>query len=360
MRELYALLSDILSDSSSSARFASPKNRARIGKNVTELASAAHSLGKGSPDADPTVRILASLFADETHRASQEFKRGNSEYARGILQGITSYCIACHTRSGNSGSEFASLPLEPHGTELSTLEKGTFFAATRQYDRALAEFRKLIENSGLASQDPISWERAVRYALAITVRVKNSPDLTLDIANRVLNTAGAPYFMKQDAAIWKKAIAQWKDEPARHEITAAGLYAEANRLMDRARAEQRYPLDRSADVDYLRASARIHELLRKAPDGELQQQAFLMAGASYEVLRTLNLGELNEIYYEACVRRDPKTEIARTCFERYEQSLYAGYSGSSGTHLPQDVRDRLAALRKLMQKDPATPTPATP
>lgn len=360
MQQLYALLSELLSDSSSPTRFSAPKNRARIEKNVTELSRAAHSLGKDSPDADPTVRVLATLFADETKRAAQEFRRGNQEYSRTVIQGVSSYCIACHTRS-NTGKQMQSLPLEPRGPELTILERGTFFAATRQYDRALAEFRKIIQNSALASQDPIAWERAIRYALAITVRVKSDPDLTLDIADRVLSTPGAPYFMKQDAAVWKKSVTTWKEEPVRHESTAAGLMAEATRLMDGARAQQQYPLDRSADVDYLRASAKIHDLMRKAPDGELLQQAFLMAGVTYEVLRTLNLGELNEIYYEACIRRDPQSPLARTCFERYEQSLYAGYSGSSGTHLPDDLRERLRTLKKMLPGEDAAPAvPAKP
>jgi hypothetical protein len=56
---------------------------------------------------------------------------------------------------------------------------------------------------------------------------------------------------------------------------------------------------------------------------------------------------LHEFYYEACVRKAPKKPIAQSCYSRYEESIYAEYSGSGGTFLPDDVQAKLTELRAI-------------
>jgi len=35
------------------------------------------------------------------------------------------------------------------------------------------------------------------------------------------------------------------------------------------------------------------------------------------------------------------------CYRRYEQSIFFGYTGSAGTGLPEDVRNKLKELKNL-------------
>ena len=222
-----------------------------------------------------------------------------------------------------------------------------FFAATRQYDRALDLYRKIVLDPRISDTSPIEWEAAVRHALAITVRAKKDPSLSMDIVDRVISAPSVPDYLRQDAIRWKASIQEWKDEGSRKSTTEQGLYAEATRLMDQAAKVQRYTYDRSADIVYLRASSVIHDLMNLAPEGEYRQKAFLLAGVCYEVLGPLNLGELSEIYFEGCIRTEPHTPVAKTCFERFERATYMGYSGSGGTYIPDDVLTRLRELRTL-------------
>jgi hypothetical protein len=55
------------------------------------------------------------------------------------------------------------------------------------------------------------------------------------------------------------------------------------------------------------------------------------------------------VYYESCVRTSPKTQLSKTCYHRLKNSILLGYSGSSGTHLPREERERLKELQKLVQ-----------
>ena len=56
---------------------------------------------------------------------------------------------------------------------------------------------------------------------------------------------------------------------------------------------------------------------------------------------------LHEMYYERCVRDGAHRPIARMCYEKLEQSLLLGYSGSAGVFLPLSVMKQLKELREL-------------
>jgi hypothetical protein len=124
------------------------------------------------------------------------------------------------------------------------------------------------------------------------------------------------------------------------------------RLLVQAHEMQEYPMDHSAEVVYLRASSVVHEWMRFFPQGKYLHEAYLFAGICYEVLHSVNLGELHEMYYEACIKQSPHTETARNCFRRYEQSIYLGYTGTSGTHLPAEVIRKSRILEEVAQPLP--------
>lgn len=358
MQELYRILVEITTDTSSEKRFNAPENRSRIEKNAKRLMDQAHELAKkgASPDSDPTIQMVGGLFQDETKRAYWALKSGNRSYARGILNQVGSYCVACHTRN-QSGPSFSSLPLEPVAKGLTSVEQGRFYAATRQYDRALDAFLKVVDDPQAPAQRPLEWEQAIRSGLSIAVRVKKSPDQAQALVERTIGSNKAPYYLKQDALKWKESIAQWRAELPKRAMTEEGLRLEAMELIAKAREMQRYPMDHSADILYLRATATLHELLQKAPDGRYAQEALFMSGLCYDVLRPLNLDELHDVYFESCIRKVPHTETAELCYRRYEQSTYEGYTGSSGTHIPDEMKQKLESLEALARPKEAGSKP---
>ena len=355
MTDLYKTLTDLLMDITSDQRFNAPELKGKIEREAKLLSSLAHDLETQkvkSPDQDPTIQILSRLFASESNRAYQELKRGNRTYARGILRSISGYCAQCHTRD-QSGPAFARLGLQLSSAGATRLEQGLFYVATRQFDLAQAEFKSMIADPEVSGKRPFEWEKAVKQSLVIAVRVRQEPSEALGIVDQILSNKAAPYFLKQNAASWKKTILDWQKETPLKAPSEEQLYKEAMRLTDEAHRLQKYLLDRSADILYLRASAIVHTLLRVAPDGPHSGEAFLMAGLCYEVLRPLDISELGEIYYEACIHKTPHSHTAELCYQRYEESIYAGYTGTNGTQIPADVKDRLFTLESLAH--PLTP-----
>lgn len=352
MRELEETLRELLLDISSSERFNAPENRKKIEKNAETLAKLAHQLApmqssKKSPDSDPSLGIIATLFADEADHAAKTLAWGHREYARNLLKAAAGYCIACHTRNA-TGPKFslANLSSDERVSKMSAFDKANYLAATRQFDAALAEYKKIIEDKNAAAEQPFLWEKALRSALAVEIRVNKNPQAALAIVDQVKATPNAPFFVREQAAQWRKSLTEWKNEPGRRARTEEGLFSETMRLIAAAKKTQKYPADRSADVYYLRASSAAHDLLSFAPEGRRAPEALYFAGLCYEVLQGLNLWDVHEFYYLACIKKAPHTEIAQRCYRNYEESVYASYTGSSGMNLPADVQSKLKDLRQ--------------
>lgn len=350
MLEMKSALSVLMPALSSDEQFKSPQNQKKIEQSIKTLARLSHDVGEQAiqtelPDADLSLPMIASLFQAETDRAYREYKKGRKEYARSLLRGIPTFCIACHTRT--QGVDLSKTLMDQTASSLSGIEKAQMYAAARQFDLALSEYEAII----LGPQGPkvrsIEWEKSVRRALTILVRVKRDPIRALAIVERVLTASDAPLFLREDAKKWKQALLAWKSKsPEEAPANEEDAYKKARALFDQALEAQRYPADRSAEMLYLRLSAAAHDLLAKYPQGKHAADGLYLLGTSYEALQDLELWTLHELYYEACIRKAPQTEASKECYRRYEQSVYQGFSGSAGTSIPDDVQSKLNELKK--------------
>jgi hypothetical protein len=365
MKQMFELLGETLSDVSSDERFNDAKVRRKLEANAKKLSQLAHDIKDSSreaapakPDQDPSLAIFAQLFAAEADRAYHALRNGHGDYARDLIRSIPGYCISCHTRNA-AGSPSGGLPMPEPIKQLKTLERAEFFAASRQFDRAWDELKKAMDDGALAKARPFEWIKGARLALSISVRAKRDPDRALEITDKILASSSAPFYFKQNAAQWKKSLQDWKKEP-KTEVgpesqDAESVRKEAIRLLNLAHDTQKYPADQSADMIYLRASAAVHDLLMKTGDGPKSADALFMAGLSYEPLRPYPVGEVHEIYFESCIRRSPHTPLAENCYAKYEEAIFDGFTGSSGTNIPRDVQDRLKQLESLAQTPELAP-----
>ncbi len=349
MQKLYLTLSDLLTHSSSEERYSDKNNRSKIEEDLKSLSTLSHSMNdrefKGEKS-DPTLGILSGYLREETATAYEAFKTGKTEYSRNIVRALPGTCIACHSRT-NQGAQFEKLALEPSAGNLSIVEKAEFYAATRQFDRAEKGFLSIIENEKTATEDPYTWEHAIRQSLTIAIRVKKDPELAKKIIDSALIQKKAAFYVRQDLSQWKKSVDQWLKEPKRTIQSEKGLYAEGARLISDAHKLQKFPMDHSADISYLRASSIYYDLIQIAPNGKYTSEALLMEGICNEVLSPKGFEDLHRLYYESCIRKSPHSGIAMDCYRRYERSTVQGYTGSAGVSLPDDIKQKLLDLFTL-------------
>ncbi len=346
MQDLSQALNKLLPLMSDTKAFNDPANEVAIRDAASRLKKLSHQVrASEKPAADPAYDSIARMLDEDLARAVSALATGNRDYARLTIRESIGYCIQCHTQTA-SGPNFPKLELGYDPSSLSPLGRGDFYAATRQFDRALSAYQEGVRDSAYAKRDVFGWERAVKSALAIAVRFKQDPSEAQKIARAVQSNKSAPESLKIAAKSWSRSISEWsKQASAKKPEPPLSL---AQKLIDQADARQ--DISDPQDVPYLRASALLHQWLSenpaKAGQSNLERaKALWLAGRSAEASRELNFWTLHERYYELCIDDAPKTETAKSCYKLLSDSVVTGYTGSSGTNLPADEERRLAKLK---------------
>jgi tetratricopeptide (TPR) repeat protein len=300
-----------------------------------------------SPDLDPSMGLFIEIFDKQANRAYQSYKNGQKNYAQSIVKNISGQCIACHSRH-SSGPEFAKLPANKKLDALSPFEKAQFYAATRQFDAALPIYNTILSDDKMNTKRQIEWQKSAQQALAIAVRYKNNPDLAMEVTQKIINSK-APDFLKKHATIWKTSIEKWKAESKDSLQTDKDYLELGKKLFKTGTENQKYSLDHSSDIYFLRVTALMHELMSKFPQSPLLSEALLLNGRSYEIINDQNIWPIHEMFYELCIKKSPHTPTAKECYNHFEESVYFGYSGSGGFAIPADVQQTLEELKKVSQ-----------
>lgn len=359
MQELSAVFGELMPIVASNQKFLDPKNKETITKDTDALGRLAHSLktDKLPKNSDPSLKITAQLFEEDIGRAKALLASNQLEGARVILRDTSSYCIQCHTQS-SQGPNFPTMKLDFPTDGLTTLEKADLYVSLRQFDRALGEFTKIIEDKKFAAEHVFEWEQAARSAIAISVKVERDPVKTLSLVRKIAANPSTPQFMKESINPWEASVQDWKRERKPLLVSPTETVNTAERMILRAQSKQKYPLDHSQDILFFRASGILHDLLafHNAND-EIKARVLYLSGMAAENTSNLNFWTLHETYYELCVQTVPHTGLARLCFERLNNSMIIGYSGSAGTSIPPEIQKKLDEMRLLSA---ALPNPIDP
>lgn len=350
MQSLRATLTELFPTVVDSEKFADPKNRKEISERLNVLNDIAGKVYHNPVKQvmDPSFAFLSEGFQSEISRAREAFTVGNTEYARYSLLNITSYCIECHTRT-SSGPSFSGLVNEKTLVQLKPFEQGEYLMATRQFDAALAQFTSLLRAQNDLYQY-IQLDRALRHALAITVKYQNDPDKTGKIVEQLSHDPKVPFFLKSATPTWEKSIREWRADLAKKKAKDIGTQlAFAEKLVNQGKREQHLDSERSGDIDLLRALASLHQIFLQPLNKDQLGRALYLTGTAYEAIRESVTWSLQDNYFESCIRRVPHSTWARKCYRAYQESMIFGFTGSSGTRIPISVQTRMTELETLAQ-----------
>jgi tetratricopeptide (TPR) repeat protein len=329
-------------------RFSDPKNRAIIEKDLKELSAIKHAFPKKMKDEEPGAAAISSLFGDYLKDVRSRYKHGDYEYARNRTKTVTGFCFGCHSRITTS-QNFVDLSKRVENLGLQPDEKAQFYAATRQFDRALKIYKEILASQPSDEMGMIRFIRGLRHALRVTVQVRRDPKETYELLEGISKRKDLPEFAQRFVSQWKKDAKAWLDEKEEEKLTGETLITKAEKLIERAASLQAFPADENGDISFLRATNYLHEALDSDPKSPHRGKALYLLGAAYYALQEPALWDLDRLYFEACVRENPKTDISKKCYQRYSDKIYLGYTGSAGTFIPEDEVKKLMELRKISE-----------
>jgi hypothetical protein len=346
MRVIADALHELLPLALSDARFGDPANQATIEGSLRTLSDGAAELERHGRAREAPFGHLSRSLASDSADALARFERGESPQARFVVQQLVEECVACHTRlpgprSSELGELFSGVDYQP----LSLEERARLQIAMRQFDAALQSYELLFSQGSLGSG--VALEGMLTDYLVVCVRVREDlarpqgPLETLSLRPEV------PRYLARDLRSWVQALAELERRPR-----LGSPLEQARALHAEAQERSRFPVDRTGLIHELLASSILNRFVseQRSPSPELAEAYFLLGVTETRIHRSWWLSEA-ELYLETAIHMAPDSEFADAAYALLEQETLAGWSGSGGLNVPQDVQSRLDELRALVEEE---------
>ena len=346
MREIFAAMQTLLPLSLDADAFEDPLNKQKIGDALALLDRSAAGLAEHGRSHEVPFQHLSRSLANDARDIHERYDQGHVREARYLVQTLTETCVACHSRLPAASDAPASRDFMNDATveKLPLPQRAKLAYATRQFDDAVTLYEQLLADPKVSAND-IDLEGYLDDYLELMLRVRSDPAG----AQRALAGFGR---RKDLSPALREALVGWQASLARlaerRPVTTPIEVARA----EIARAEAGLPDrdDRDSLVDYLDASALLHRVVAdgKAPRSEQADAYYLLGVIETRTGRSYWLSQA-ETYLETAIRLAPGEPVARDAFALLDEFLVSGYSGSGGTHVPPDVREKLETLRRISE-----------
>jgi len=335
MQDAYGAFERLQPYFTDSAAFEDSKNQAEISSLLGNLAESFHGMeGIDSRFHDkPGFNATLELMQEAIKDAATRFNEGKKSYAFWRLRGLSNHCVSCHMAHHPELTFYD----EPDVSGLSAHEQGNFYLSTRQYPEASRAYLKALQES----DSPSVAMNSLRQWLLVKTRTNADPEEALSTLNVILSTLELPAYKEQEVQGWIASLNRWIAEEKR-QINIAS----AENLLNIAGIHD-FEYGRTDTVSVLRATAILHSILYNPSLTKAERgRAFYLLGFSYSRLPMFFISEMPEIYLQLAIKEVPGSDQAKAAFNLYKDLVSLDFTGSGGTHIPEDVAQRLENLHK--------------
>lgn len=329
----------------SESEFNSAQNESKISGSLEKLNQHMKTLESGSISQNPALRANLHLLTRHLTDADKYFKDGNKSFSRYMLQSSLSMCIACHTRGKSDDFVLPSVDLKG----ASSMDKAEFYFATRQFNLGKEAYMDMVSNYPRNKIGPYQLRKALLALAVYYARIKEDPKAGANYFQKITNK-DFPIYIQKEIKAWGEDLKAWSKEkkPSIKSPTESELLAQAKKILTSDDFNLIGDNDRKFHIRRLRATAILHRVLEAPGDkSPVKGEALLLLGQIYHRVAYQLFFRFGEMYLESCITDYKKTKVARDCYGALEQMVTEGYSGSSGTSIPEDEEVELEQLKRM-------------
>lgn len=347
MAHLFTSLTNVLPLSMNGSEFSNLKNREKILTDLRSMRDSTSALVDHTKNFEGSYAFIAKSMSRDIKDIYKWYEQGATSEARYMLHQVSENCVSCHMKLPDPGHA----PRMDHffkGITIGKLlpaEKARLQVALRQFDDALNTWEDMFKTwpkpSELFAMD------ALPEYLKVAIRVKSEPRRALLALDALGKRADLPAFMAREVSAWKNSLKKLAGE-----IHKTGTeLSRAEKIIKSARKTMEYPMDRSALVDFIVASAMLNRYMQsKSLSADNTAKGYYLLGVTESLIGRTTWLTQTDYYLEASVRAAPKSAVAGKALDALEQQILMEYSGSGGTNIPDDIQANLDELRNLVKR----------
>lgn len=346
MRKFKSIIEGLKPYMMDNQKFNAKENEKDITAQIEHLRSQIESTAHRGYLIREDYKTTLAMLSEHVRSTEKNFAAGRKDFARYMLHNSLQTCISCHSRlPANTAPFMDDVPLAKNKIRFAEAE---FLFATRRFSEVTPVFETLVQNypkNDLSLSDAMG---ALDYTATLYARILRDPKGGAKAFTAILKKKNLPPFLTEDVEGWRDYFDAWgRQKPFEFEGKKdTDVIAAVEGILKEEKRDPYYLRDRSNDIAFLRASGLLHEFLIHFPESPLRPQAYYLLGQSYLSLSQQFFTGVDQMYLKQCIQDFPKSPVAKKCYNLLEESIYLGYSGSSGTHVPYDVLQELNKFKK--------------
>ncbi|MGE3608365.1 MAG: hypothetical protein AB7I27_02165 [Bacteriovoracaceae bacterium] len=351
MNKAFNALSDLIPYITHRERFLDKSNEKIIVKEIEELKVAFKNVRHEALIKEDIFHPSYDLINDNINGTLSAFKNNRKDYAHWRLKETTSLCIDCHTRLPISySSSFQNGKNNIDNSKFdNAYDLGIANLLVRRYVDAKNSFLRSIDDKMIKKQtDDIILP--FKQILLIETKALKNPANMLALLDKYKEKKEIPQETHLRILSWINRLNHWKNNP----LLAKGIQTdkELDQFIDKVLIPlTKKPLyNEGFDVDLLFVSGLLANYYFENPATNRAPEISYWMGWSEKYLKRERFFSSGDLFLKQCIKRYYFNPIAKKCFEEYKESIEFDFSGSSGTHIPEDLKKELDDFSKLINK----------
>lgn len=345
MGEMFRALAVAYKLSLDQSSYEDPVNRQEIRRALEQLSTNARALQEHGQGRKSSSALVQRSLADDSRMALQRFRAGQYRASRFSLNLLTENCFACHSKLpvhkrsvlGKAFVQDAAIQ------KLAPEQQAQIAVVTRQFDKALSIYESIFTATSVKPVH-VALRGAFEDYLKLSIRVYGDYDRPLRTFETMLQQPDLPPFLVSRLRDWIASLRLLRERD-----TEGDDLERARTLIRNAKVEQSYPGSREGLVDLVTASGILQQYLASSgPDPSKVVEAYYLLGVAEAFISRSHWISETEFFLETSIRMDPKAPTAYKALAFLEEYIVLGHTGSSGTHVPPEVRANLDELRNLV------------
>ena len=330
-------------------KFMDKKNEVLLSKKISELQAAFKEAKHDTLLKEDLFAPSYALINENLNSSLEAFKSNKKDYAHWRLKEVTTHCLDCHTRlpsSHSSSFQNGKLTIEEKNYQ-DPYNLGIAQLIVRRYVDAKWSFKRTIDEA-FVKKDFSHIMLPFKQLLLIETKVLKEPGRLISSLKDYVQKKGLPEDSRNTLNEWIKRLEHWKNNP----VLAKGLKNEkdVNNFIkvNLSPLKDKTIID-GYDVDLLLTSGLLSNYLFENPSSPKAPEISFWIGWAEKYLKRESFFGSGDLFLKQCVKRYPKSSVAKKCFDEYKDSIEFQFTGSSGTRIPQDIQKELDDLAKLIK-----------
>jgi hypothetical protein len=344
MEQVFVLKPLIASESS----FNDPANAPEISAALRNMVALSKQVNHEERIRKTGFQVSGAVLTQQMEEVEAVFDMGNKDYALVSLKSTLGVCMSCHTQLPAVSTQFTTAN-QSH-VLANPFQEAEFLFLIRNFDAAMKMYAELLQGYPLNKVQPQNLEIALYREIYYYVRVARDMNGLLRALRSNSENQQLPAGLRNQISGFITAVDAIKNEKDPHFTDIQGeelrSYAQAQLVEE---VDGDFSLDSPEKViALLKLSSVLYEYLAENPQTPLKPDIFYWLSFGERRYFYPSLHSLPSLYLKQCVLDYPQNPVAKKCFSEYEDTITVLFTGSGGTHIPEDVTQELTMMRGLV------------